>query len=134
MDVNDFSFVQVPQEVMQMANPFGDNDCVRLGVAKAINVSQLTDELESRLGHSFQVILSGMDGTVDHDRPGFLFISPPVSEGDLLDVIADHSPDPDYGLSEDHRERRDLLSKLRAGQDLTGEELSRAIQIALANG
>lgn len=127
-------FTQVPPGAVMVTNPFGHNDCVRIRIVKDVNVAQLADELEKHLGHPVQVTLSNGNGRANEEFPAFLFVSPPAPEDDILDVVGDHQPDPDYGLGEGYRERARLLSKLRAGEELSTAELSRALLLALTNG
>lgn len=134
-DVNDdIEFTQVPPGAALVMNPFDKNDCVRIRVIKNVNLTQLADELERSLGHPVQMTLSNGNGFADEERPAFLFVSPSAPEDEILDVVADHRPDPDYGLSGEQRERTRLLSKLRAGEELSAAELSKALLLALSNG
>ena len=122
------AFTPVPVEMIRVANPF-PSDCLRLRVVKTINITQLADELEKALGVEFQLTYSALE-----DGAGYLFVSPPTSEDDILDVVGDHSPDPDYGLTADQKERSVLLAKLKDGKGLSQEELIRALVLALENG
>lgn len=135
-DVSDEpEFTSVPLAIMLTASPFGDKDCSRVRLTKAVNVTQLTDELQEMAHADLQVVtLSSGNSEPSPGNPGFLFVSPPLDQDVIQLVIDRHEPDPDYGLSPESRDRATLLSKLRAGEELTPAELRQALVLALSDG
>lgn len=126
-------FSTVPAEALVMANPFGDAECVRVKVTRPVNVTQFAMELGYALDGSFQVVLNGVSGEISEESPGYLFITPPVSEHAVQATLEEHAPDADFGLGEAEKRRGELLVKLRAGEDLTPQELHQALLIALGD-
>lgn len=125
----------VRPEVLAMGNPFGREECVSIDLTREINPSQLADEICERTGRpSFQVLVANPEPGRHHlnrTLPDRLHVSPPVDEDVLRELIGAHEPDPDYGLTEEQREQRDLLGKLRDGKSLSPKELNRALMLVL---
>ena len=128
-------FTTVRPEALALANPFGDAECVRVDLLRPVNVSQLADEITAEIGQGVQIsMVNARPGTpVSADNPAGLFIRPVIDEDVLTEVITKHRPDDAYGLGIRHKERLDLVEKLESGEDLTKEELIRALKIALVN-
>lgn len=133
-DVNDDQpvFAEVPQEALWATNPFPADSTV-IEVGKAVHPSQLADEIEAEVGYGVQLMAIGLQpGTeVIPQEPGRLYVTPPVEEDALRRVIERHEIDELYGLSGEVRERYELLAKLRRGEDLTPDEMRRALMHAL---
>lgn len=133
-DVNDEpTFSEVPEAVLRAANPFPADSTV-VSVGRAVQPSQLADEIEAEVGYGVQLMaISLQPGTeVTPEAPGRLYVTPPVPEDALRRVIERHEIDELYGFSEEEREKYELLRKLHRGEDLTPEELRRALMHALS--
>lgn len=127
------SFTASP-EMLAAANPFGQQDCVSVDVGREVNLSQLADEIEAKTGVQVQLTLSNPEPgkhALDRSLPDRLHVLPPVPEDVLREAVAAHEIDPDYGFTDDQRERIALVNKLRGGEKLTQEEMTRAMLLML---
>lgn len=128
------SFVAVP-EMLAMANPFGQQDCVSMDLVREVNLSQLADEIGAAAGVQVQLTVANPEPGKHHlnrTLPNRLHVLPPIPEQVLREVISAHEPDADYGLTEEQRERFALLEKLRQDKKLTSAEMAQALIVALS--
>jgi hypothetical protein len=131
------SMVMSPQQ-LAMTNPFGDRECSLVELAKVVNAAQLQDEIEAAAGCLVQIASVNPCPEVEAgpDNPVRLYVTPPLPERLLDEVVAAHEPDDDYGLTPHQRERRELLGKLRnlkENETLSVQELQRALMLTLTD-
>lgn len=125
--VDDVVMVTASAEQLAMANPFGERECAMVELdARPVNVSQLADEIEREAGHPVQLSVTNQP-----EGPSRLFVTPVVEHAVLRTVLDHHEADDDYGVPADERERRMLLDKLREGEELTPDEMAKALRLAL---
>lgn len=124
------SFMHDP-DALAIVNPFGNRDAAVVDLNKEVSLSQLADEISTRTGIKTELVLTQPRPSSAFRSPR-LHMCPPVDEETLREVIAAHEPDQDYGLSDDQRERVDLLKRLREGKKMTQEELQRALVLSLS--
>lgn len=112
--------------------PF-NGDCTGVELTRTVNPSQLSDELSDAAGLQVQVMtMSSHPGPeISPEAPARLYAHPRVDEDLLRRVIDDHDPDDDYGYTPQQREKMALLSKISAGQELSREEVTRALALSL---
>lgn len=121
------------------ADPFG-GDSPFMRWPTEINVRMLTSELRAVLGDDVRLVAAlpeddnGRTVTADEDHPYVLFLSPPTVDMDVVrQLMAAHRPDSLFGLSGSDRARAELIGKAQAGEDLTPDEMQRALRFLLLN-
>lgn len=97
-------------------------------VTKPINPAQLIDEVYDRLANrqKYQVVIHvvDFDKEVSKDNPATIHVHP--ADADMRTVrgaVESHVPDPDFGMTQEQVELRDLRTRL-ATEDLTVQELN----------
>lgn len=129
------TFSAIPPEVVAASNPFGQQDSAMVQLHKQVNLSQLVDELAVATGRTVQVALvNPSPGNNLRDGEVRLYVTPPLPEHVLAEVVGAHEPDELYGLDEGQRERAELVAKLRRGEELSPAERDRALLLVLASG
>lgn len=120
-------------ELLAMINPFGKEDCAAIDLTCEVDPSQLADEIYAMVGIRVQISICRVpvNGAVTEASPRRMHVCPVVQEDVLREVIAAHEIDPDYGLTEEQRERRNLIAKLRDGREMTGQERDRLLLLTL---
>jgi len=108
--------------------PFPDEDAYLTTVDKDIDVSQLADEITKASGVNVVVVV--MHNPLGSG--GELYVRPPVDAELVEAAVQAHVPDPDYGLSEEVKERQALMKKIDGGIPLTSDEVMRALKLSLA--
>lgn len=107
-------------------DPFGDSKTFQ--VTKPVNLCQLLDEINAALDFRVQMIMSG-PSEPSEDDPATLYVSPGQVDGRTVQgKIKGHDPDPYYGMSEQEIAELKIVAKIRAGEVLTPEELTTALQ------
>lgn len=88
---------------------------------KDVHEGQLIEEVYAHLGErdAFEVIT-----TEDLDGVKTLHVLGDADLDGVKSVVAAHTPDEDYGLSEKDKEIRDLTARLKGGEDLAPAELN----------
>ncbi len=128
--MNPMIFVTSSPERLAMTNPFGDAEAVSVDFGGEVNVTQLAAEIAELTGFPVMVALVKSD---DPDPVSKLYVTPVVNEEVIVRAISDHEFDDLYGMDESQRERYELSRKLSSGDELTVEEMRRALMIALAS-
>ncbi len=126
--MSDMSFVVASPERIAMSNPFGEAECVSVDLRKDINVTQLADEIGRLTGFPVMVMEIPFEGLVSK-----LHVSPIVDEETIMRAIEDHEIDDLYGMDDRQRERGELMRKLSSEEEMSVEEIRRALMIALAS-
>ncbi len=106
-----------------------------LKVTKDVNVGQLMDEIDARLGDSerFQVVGHWEDDNspVSADNPLTLYVDGGADMRTVRGVMESHVKDDAYGMSESEREIKALKEKLRSGKDLPTADLNKLLRAML---
>lgn len=123
--------VMTPQK-MADTNPF-DGDCYSTTVNKEVNVSQLADEIAASVGFDVQIsfVNSQPDIPVGPDNPAKMYVHPQVDGRVVRGKIRAHQINDDYGFTEDQLRRRELMRKIRLGEELTDAEMREGMRLAL---
>ncbi len=107
--------------------------------ARGLEVGQLQDEVVRALGPDVQVAVlhnydeGGGDLPVDSQNPVTVFVTPSSTDiAALKAVMSAHRPDPYYGLTDEQKAQVQLKEKIAAGEPLTPQELTMALQMVLA--
>jgi hypothetical protein len=132
--VDEPMFFVIDPERIAKANPFGEAECVVVEIEREVNVSQFTDEIETKVGHKVQVSLTNVhpDQPIGMDNPARLYVTPVVPEKLIAEAISEHSADELYGMPAGQQERLRLAAKLEAGEELTIAEVNQALRLILA--
>lgn len=105
-----------------------DGEAKSLSVTKDVNVMQLIDEVDDRLGdpQRYQVVGQIEDETAEVSKanPLTLFVHGDADMRTVRGAVESHEKDENYGLSADDRKINELKKKLRSGKDLPAEELN----------
>ncbi|MFF7198157.1 hypothetical protein ACFZAM_31175 [Streptomyces sp. NPDC008079] len=127
----------------QYIDPFGDRGSIKIAWSSELNVGQLFDEFRALEGITPDAQYTtytpeddeGNAIPADADHPYVFFFTPPTLDVSVLKkALAAHRPDPYYGMDADQREQLQLVAKLRSGEDLTLEEMQKAIRMAVGIG
>lgn len=116
-----------PKEEVVETDPFGNSKRFELESGE-VNLTQLQDEIAEHVGHAVSASVMRKD-----DGTGVLWVAP----GDTIDgrkvrgVINRHEPDPDYGISEPEKTRREIVAKIRRGEKLDADEVTEALRLML---
>lgn len=118
-------------------DPF-QGDSQRFTWTRQVEVGQLQAEVVEALGASVQVAAiipideGGQPGPVSEQDPITFFVTPSsVDLAAVRRVLAEHRPDPYYGMDEDQKAQAQLREKIAAGEALSPEEMTRALQMLI---
>jgi hypothetical protein len=126
-------------DITDSRDPF-QGDSQRFTWAREVGVGQLQDEVIQALGPDVRVVAflpydaEGAQLPVDAQNPITLCVTP--SSADLAavrQVLAAHKPDPYYGMSDEAKVQAQVREKISAGQTLTPEEMTLALQMLVAS-
>lgn len=121
---------------LAMTNPFADQEALGCDVAKAIDPSQLTDEIKAATGVDVQVCISNPnpEQPIGLDNPGRLYLTPPIDVDQARRLINDHQVDSRYGMDLVDVPIERIQQKLSDGGTLSPEEISDALRVLLRGG
>lgn len=106
-----------------------------LKVIKDVNVGQLMDEIDERLGDPEKYHVVGHwendNIPVSADNPLTLFVAGGADMRTVRGAVESHVKDDHYGLSEEEREINDLKAKLKSGKDLPTADLNKLLRSIL---
>lgn len=106
-----------------------------LTVTTDVNVAQLMDEVDDRLGdpERYQVVarLEDDESPVSKKNPLILYVHGDADMRTVRGVVESHEKDEHYGLSDEEREINSLREKLRSGKDLPAAELNKLLRAIL---
>lgn len=108
-------------------------DQVTVPLTKAVNLTQLTDELDAALGRQVQIAQLGPDNGAPaaEDNPAELAIAPSdVDTAVVEQVIADHNPDQTYATPAVERDFTAAMQKVvdNDGATLNGDDMQAALR------
>lgn len=134
VDLETLHVVMTPAKLAD-TNPFAGQEVYVTEVSQEINAAQLTDEIGKAAGFDVQLsVINRRPGTpIGEDNPAKVYIHPPVDGRTVHAKIRAHQIDDLYGLTQDQKDRIVLVGKLRRGEDLTQDEMTRALRLALTN-
>lgn len=123
-----------PEQQFAIVDPFEGKTTRIDGLTGLHHVNQLRDELAkaAELDPSavqLALVLEDPYREAADDNVGVLYISPAVDQKLAKKVLAAHQADERYGQSDTQREWPALKEKILAGGELTGDELTRALQV-----
>ncbi|PPS89450.1 hypothetical protein [Streptomyces sp. MH60] len=114
-------------------------DSYRFTWTRQVEVGQLQAEVTETLGPSVQVAAvipideDGMPGPVSAEDPITFYVTPSsVDLAAVRRVLAEHRPDPYYGMSDEERAQAQLREKIAAGGQLTPDEMQMALRMLVA--
>jgi hypothetical protein len=120
-----------PEDLKGMS-PFGDAPVVSVICDKHIEVGQLADEISAEAGKLVSLAL--VNTTIpDDDEHGTLFVTPPVEVSLVKRLMQAHRPDDMHGFSPAQRQRLELTTKLKSGEELSQEDMRAALALALSS-
>jgi hypothetical protein len=103
---------------------------------REVAVGQLQVEVTEALGPSVQVAAvipideDGLPGPVSAQDPVIFYVTPSsVDLAAVRRVLAEHRPDPYYGMTDEEREQAQLREKIAAGGELTPGEMQMALRM-----
>lgn len=112
--------------------PIFGGEAKSLKVTNDVNVHQLIDEIDTRLGdrERFHVVghLEDDDNPVSEQNPLTLYVHGGADMRTVRGVVESHDKDPNYGLSDEDRRINELKGKLRSGKDLPAAELNELLR------
>jgi hypothetical protein len=113
-----------------------DGDTKSVTVTHEVNLLQLLNEVEDRLGDRshFQVVMEMADHKAPVSEMNPLIIHVHPAEADMRTVrgaVDSHSPDPDYGRSDADKKLEELKGRLRDG-DLSLKDLNTILRSVIS--
>jgi hypothetical protein len=125
--------LETPSGVLEaVEEPIFGGDAKSLVVTKDVNVHQLINEIDGRLGDpdKYHVVghLEDDDNPVSEQNPLTLYVHGGADMRTVRGVVESHDKDPDYGLSDEDRRISELKSKLQSGEDLPAAELNELLR------
>ncbi|MFJ4902880.1 hypothetical protein [Streptomyces sp. NPDC088727] len=124
-----------PTDPADLSDPFGGNS-QRFSWNRAVMLGQLQAEMGETIGPDVRVALvfprgeNGQEVTPDAKNPIVVYVTP--SSVDLAAVrklMSAHRPDPYYGMDSAQRQDAQLREKIASGQDLTLDDMQRALRL-----
>jgi hypothetical protein len=116
----------------EVAEPIFGGEAKSLKVTKDVNVHQLIDEIDERLGDRDKYHVVGHledDGNpVSEKNPLTLYIHGGADMRTVRGVVESHDKDPNYGLSDEDKRINELKDKLKSGKDLPADELNELLR------
>lgn len=129
---------EAADEGLGAGDPFR-GDCQRFTWTRQVEVGQLQAEVAEALGTSVQVAAVipideyGAPGVVSAEDPITFFVTPSsVDLATVRKVLAEHRPDPYFGMDEEQKAQAQLKEKIAAGEALSPEETTRALQMLMS--
>jgi len=114
-------------------------DSQRFTWTRALELGQLQAEVAEALGPDIQLaVLHQYDDQdkvlpVDPKNPVTVYVTPSsVNVAALRQVMAAHRPDPYYGMTDEQKAQAQLKEKIAAGEALTSEEMTMALQMLMS--
>jgi hypothetical protein len=128
--------LETPSGVLKaVETPIFGGEAKSLKVTKDVNVRQLIDEIDERLGDRkrYQVVghLEDDDREVSEKNPLTLYVHGDADMRTVRGVVESHDKDPDYGLTDEEKDLNELRAKLKSGEDLPAGELNRLLRSIL---
>jgi hypothetical protein len=128
--------LETPSGVLkEVQEPVFGGEAKSLVVTKDVNVHQLVDEIDKRLGNQerYQVVghLEDDDEPVSESNPLTLYVHGDADMRTVRGVVESHDKDPDYGLTDEEKNLNELKDKLRSGKDLPAAELNQILRSLL---
>lgn len=124
-----------PGTLKPVDNPIFGGDAKSLVVESDVNVHQLIDEIDERLGNrdKFQVVghLEDDENPVSPQNPLTLYVHGGADMRTVRGAVESHDKDPNYGLTAADKRLNELREKLQSGQDLPAAELNEILRSIL---
>lgn len=115
--------------------PIFGGEAKSLVVEKDVNVHQLMDEIDARLGDQerYHVVahLENDEAPVSSENPLTLYVHGGADMRTVRGAVESHDKDPNYGLSDADRHLNELKEKLKSGKDLPAAELNELLRSIL---
>lgn len=124
---DDMTFTVASPERLAVSHPFGDRECISVDLGGAVNVTQLSDEIDARAGFPVMIAMVTVPGSSRK-----LYVCPVVPEDVIVQAVSDHVPDELYGLDTLQRKRYELIQKLSSHDELSNEEMREALMLVLS--
>jgi hypothetical protein len=114
-------------------------DSQRFTWSRELEMGQLQDEVTEAMGSAVRLAAffplddEGNRLGVDAQNPVTVYVTP--SSADLAavkQVLAAHRPDPYYGMTDEEKAQVQLREKIAAGQALSPEEMTLALQMLIS--
>lgn len=133
MDVSTGKDEQEPQEATGQLEPPAEGEVLFEGLGTAfplegeVHEIQLIEEVYEHLGDrdAFEVATTEVNGVKT------LHVLGEADIDGVKGVVQAHSPDPDYGLSEDDKHLRQLRERLKSGEDLSPSDMNTLLRAVL---
>lgn len=123
-----FGLLKAPKEGTELF----EGNAKTMTVTKDVNPGQLMEEVYERLGDrkKFEVVAQVEDdeGEISEENPLVLHVFGDADMRTVRGVVESHEKDPNYGVSDDERELRELADRLTSGEDLPAADLNKLLR------